>query len=120
MKKTIRNLINDNNDNEFMDNLGLGESKAVNNLTVDGIKNEENGTKSPAIVCRDKNMRGPVTNFHQIFNFGKNDGKMNELGWRKHFMRSNSKNLVKKECNFKGSGMETYLHNLENNRNVYL
>ena len=55
-----------------------------------------------------------------MFNIGNNQGKMNELGWRKHYLRNNSKNKVKEDSNFSGSGMETYLHNLENNRNVYL
>jgi len=108
------------NDKEFMKELGMGEVTKMDNLTVDGIKNEGNGTVSPVILNRDKNIRGPVTNFHQMFNIGKNKGKMNELGWRKHYLRHNTKNMVKEDCNFKGSGVETYLHNMENNRNVYL
>lgn len=108
------------NDNYFMKELGLGEIKKEDNMTIDGIKNEGNGTMSPVVLNRDKNIRGPVTNFHQLFNIGKNNGKMNELGWRKRYLRKYSKNMVKAEGNFKGSGMETYLHNLENNRNVYL
>lgn len=108
------------NDNAFMDELGLTDVKKVDDLTIDGIKNEGNGTISPVVACRDRNMRGPVTNFHQIFNIEMNQGKMNELGWRKHYLRHNSKNMVEPDTNFKGSGLETYLHNMENNRNVYL
>lgn len=112
--------IGSDKDNEFMDEIGLGDVKRVDNLTVDGVKNKDNGTVSPVVLNRDMNIRGPVTNFHQLFNLGKNQGKMNELGWRKHFLRYNSKNMVKADSNFKGSGLETYLHNMENNRNVYL
>lgn len=108
------------NDNDFIKELGLGEIKKEDNMTIDGIKNEGNGTMSPVVLNRDKNIRGPVTNFHQLFNIEKNNGKMNELGWRKRYLRKYSKNMVKAEGNFKDSGMETYLHNLENNRNVYL
>jgi hypothetical protein len=114
------NYLNNNNDNLFMDELGLGDVKKNDNLTVDGTKNEGNGTKSPVEVCRDKNMKGPITNFHQMFNINNNQGKMNELGWRKHFLRYNSKNMIEPDSNFRGSGLETYLHNLDNNRNVYL
>jgi hypothetical protein len=68
----------------------------------------------------DGRQLGPVINFHQMFNDKINNPKLRELGWRKFYLRNASKNLVKKDSTFKGTGLENFLYNLESNRNVYM
>lgn len=97
------------------------DPKLSNNISnLLNNSNEMNQTAVNPINFNLERKLGPVKDFHQSFNDKLNNPKVRELGWRKYYLRNHNKNLVKKDTQFQGITTENYLHNLENNRNVYL